>query len=74
MDQRRNFDLIRRLIGGEYSKGESKSKVTKSVKFGGGRWQVNRNFSISMKLLDLILSLRFCSIQTLDSALTVVDG
>lgn len=28
------------LLTRYYSKGESKSKVTKSVRFGGGRWQV----------------------------------
>ena len=30
---------VRHLLT-QRSKGESKSKVTKSVKFGGGQWQV----------------------------------
>lgn len=31
------------------SKGEAKSKVTKSIKFGGGRWQVS-NEPITLRL------------------------
>jgi hypothetical protein len=30
------------------SKGDAKSKVTRSVKFGGGKWQVSRAFSIEV--------------------------
>ena len=34
---------VRLLLMYLNSKGETKSKVTKSAKFGGGRWQVSRN-------------------------------
>lgn len=60
------------------TKGDTKSKVTKSARFGGGSWQVHS--MVTFAALPVLMTLpmhRFCSMQTLEQrkreAATLVD-